>query len=201
MGVSVSRVVIYNRIDQISVRLSNSVVSLIDSLGNTLKTYRIGDATNIPVFDINFDSYLGCYADPNPNPLPHYAGEINPNGAIECAALCKTLGFKLAGTYFSKGCFCGDSLNGAQSVPNNECNMQCLGNAAEMCGGPLRNSVYTVASFSICDLMVCNDNKFETLDVCFPEVYGSYSAGCNFIGECHTRLQFMFVSHVLLLTY
>ena len=202
-----SRVVIYNRNDGsnpsiLTLRLSNSVVSLINYQGNTLKTYRIGDATNVPVFEINFDSYLGCYADLNPNRnLPHWAADnINPNGSIECAALCKAAGFKLAGTQFSQYCFCGDSLNGAQPVPNNECNMQCLGNAAEMCGGPARNSVYIVASFSICDLMFCNDNKYETLDVCFPEVFGSYSAGCNFIGECHTRLQFMFVFHVLLLT-
>ena len=154
-GVAVSRVVIYNRNDgdashasAVSGRLSNSVVSLINYQGNTLKTYRIGDATNVPVIDINFDSYLGCYADSNPSRiLPYFAaGNLNPNGAIECAVFCKTAGFKLAGTQFSKECFCGDSLNGAQPVPNNECNMQCLGNAAEMCGGPNRNSVYTVAS-------------------------------------------------------
>ena len=150
-----SRVVIYNRNDgdashasAVSGRLSNSVVSLINYQGNTLKTYRIGDATNVPVVDINFDSYIGCYADLNPSRnLPHWAAtNLNPNGAIECAVLCKTAGFKLAGTQFSKECWCGDSLNGAQPVPNNECNMQCLGNAAEMCGGGSRNSVYTVAS-------------------------------------------------------
>ena len=55
-----------------------------------------------------------------------------------------TAGFKLAATQFSSHCFCGDSLNGW--VPDNECNMQCLGNAAELCGGGSRNSVYTVAS-------------------------------------------------------
>ena len=148
-----SRVVIYNRNDGsnpsiLTLRLSNSVVSLINYQGNTLKTYRIGDATNVPVFEINFDSYLGCYADLNPNRnLPHWAADnINPNGSIECAALCKAAGFKLAGTQFSQHCFCGDSLNGAQPVPNNECNNKCSGNAAEMCGGPSRNSVYTVAS-------------------------------------------------------
>ena len=64
-GVAVSRVVIYNRNDgdashasDVSARLSNSVVSLINYQGNTLKSYRIGDAPNVPVFNINFDSYL-----------------------------------------------------------------------------------------------------------------------------------------------
>jgi hypothetical protein len=154
-GVAVSRVVIYNRNDgdashvsHVSARLSHSVVSLINYQGNTLKTYSIGDATNVPVFDIIFatpNSYLGCYAE-NQNSnriLPYKAGEPNPNGAIQCAALCKAAGYKLAGTQYSYQCWCGDSLNGAQPIPDNECNMQCLGNAAEMCGGSYRNSVYT----------------------------------------------------------
>ena len=65
-GVAVSRVVIYNRNDgvaahasDVSRRLSNSVVSLINYQGNTLKTYRIGDATNVPEFDINFAGING----------------------------------------------------------------------------------------------------------------------------------------------
>jgi hypothetical protein len=53
-GVAVSKVVIYNRTNCCSDRLSNSVVSLIDYQGNTLKTYRIGISTNVPVFDISF---------------------------------------------------------------------------------------------------------------------------------------------------
>ena len=38
----------------VSGRLSNSVVSLLNQGGNTLKTYRIGDATDISMFDISF---------------------------------------------------------------------------------------------------------------------------------------------------
>ena len=57
MGVSVSRVVIYNRNDgSHAVSLSNSVVSVINYEGTTLVTYRIGNATNIPVFNIYFDT-------------------------------------------------------------------------------------------------------------------------------------------------
>ena len=155
-GVAVSRVVIYNRNDgdashvsHVSGRLSNSVVSLINYQGNTLKTYSIGDATNVPVFDIIFappNSYLGCYVDLDRWPirnLPYKAGEPNPNGAIQCAALCNAAGYTLAGTQYSIECWCGNSLNGAQPISNNECNRQCSGNAAETCGGESRNSVYT----------------------------------------------------------
>jgi len=81
-------------------------------------------------------TYLGCYADrSSPNRiLPHWAAaNSNPNGRIQSSALCK---IQLAGTQNSQECWCGNSLNGAQPVSNNDCNMQCLGNAAEMCGGP-----------------------------------------------------------------
>ena len=72
-GVAVSRVVIYNRNDgdaspaleaEESGRLSNSVVSLLNYQGNTLKTYRIGDATNVPVFDISVASFAIPTASP-----------------------------------------------------------------------------------------------------------------------------------------
>jgi hypothetical protein len=76
--VLVARVIIYNRIDsnndttghasEVSSCLSNSVVSLRNLQGYTLKAYEIGDATNIPVFNIRFDSYLGQTPGPTPSP-------------------------------------------------------------------------------------------------------------------------------------
>ena len=71
-GVAVSRVTIFNRNDGdanhaaiVSAHLSNSEVSLLNYQGNTLKTYRIWDATDIPVFDINFDSTITTYCGNN----------------------------------------------------------------------------------------------------------------------------------------
>ena len=59
-GVVVARVIIVNCIhgdashaSMVSSRLSNSVVSLLNHQGDILKTYRIWDATDIPIFDIN----------------------------------------------------------------------------------------------------------------------------------------------------
>ena len=62
-GVAVSRIVIYNRNDAdhyslATGRLSNSLVLLKDNQGNTLKTYRIGDATNVPMFEFKKNSYV-----------------------------------------------------------------------------------------------------------------------------------------------
>ncbi len=270
-------------------RLSNSVVSLLNYQGTTLKTYRIGYARDTNVFDVNFAgesgvlitnpltiSYLGCYTDNYPHrTLPHLAGKPVMNGRVECVDLCLNAGYKFAGTQCSDECWCGNS-NGGQAVPDNECNKPCTGNAAKMCGGAYRNSVFQTTSYlgcyadldphrnlphlagypninggvecvrrcliagyifagtqfpsecwcgnsyghqavhanecnkpctgntgemcggaklnsvyrtvDFCDLAICNDGNMKTLDVCFPSAYGDFSVGCNFIGECHTRL-------------
>ncbi len=61
-GVAVSKVTIFNRYDGneyhsslVSSSLSDSVVFFLNVNGATLKAFRIGDATDIPVFDIFFD--------------------------------------------------------------------------------------------------------------------------------------------------
>lgn len=56
-GVAVSRVTIHNRNDCCSGSLSNSVVSLLNQQGTILKSFGIGNATNIPVIDISVASY------------------------------------------------------------------------------------------------------------------------------------------------
>ena len=57
-AMDVKRVKVYNRFDSpnlVSHRLSNSTVSLIDNDGRTPKTYTIGNASNIPEIDIDFN--------------------------------------------------------------------------------------------------------------------------------------------------
>ena len=84
-GVAVSRVVIYNPNDgdashasHVSARLSNSVVSLLNYQGNTLKTYSIGDATNVPVFDIIFaHSPTTSKPTSSPTSIPTASPSIN----------------------------------------------------------------------------------------------------------------------------
>ncbi|KAL3817435.1 hypothetical protein ACHAXA_001442, partial [Cyclostephanos tholiformis] len=85
-GNEVSRVTIYNRNDGdgsgfslLSGRLSNSLVSLLNYQGVTLKTYRIGDATNIPVFDINFAGEIGVLITNPPTLAPTTSSpSLNP---------------------------------------------------------------------------------------------------------------------------
>ncbi len=47
-----------------------------------------------------------------------------------------------AGVQFSEECFCGDSYGSQGQADESECNMQCKGDATEMCGAANRNSVY-----------------------------------------------------------
>ena len=72
-----SRVTIFNRNDGdpahaalVSSRLSNSVVSLLNYHGTALKTYRIGDATDVPSFDISFVSQSGILITNAPTNAP-----------------------------------------------------------------------------------------------------------------------------------
>ena len=72
-----SRVTIFNRNDGdpahaalVSSRLSNSVVSLLNYNGTTLKTYNIGDATDVPSFDISFVSQSGILITNAPTNAP-----------------------------------------------------------------------------------------------------------------------------------
>ncbi|KAK7691709.1 hypothetical protein QCA50_005109 [Cerrena zonata] len=69
----------------------------------------------------------------------------NPNLTIEdCIASCSSQGFTLAGAEFGVQCFCGNTLvNGATVGQAADCNMNCIGNPNETCGGPNRLSVYT----------------------------------------------------------
>jgi hypothetical protein len=55
--VPVSSVKIYN--SDVPSRLSNSVVSLKDNQGRTLKSYRIGDATGKAVFEFKYSFEVG----------------------------------------------------------------------------------------------------------------------------------------------
>ena len=80
-GVAVSRVVIYNRIDCCG--LSNSVVSLLNHQGNTLKTYSIGDATNVPIFDMNG---LATTASPTASLISTDFSTVPSNSALSGSA-------------------------------------------------------------------------------------------------------------------
>ena len=71
----------------------------------------------------------------------------------QCVKYCGDKGFSIAGTEYSKECYCGNSIpSSAAPVAGvvGNCNMACDGDAAEMCGGSGTISLYQKCSGSTC---------------------------------------------------
>ncbi|KAF6019321.1 hypothetical protein EB796_022372 [Bugula neritina] len=87
-------------------------------------------------------NYIGCYKDYNETfdyhiDLPD--DEVTPSS---CTKHCKTDGYRFAGLWSGRYCYCEDHFNRFDEVPDEECNWGCPGNSELSCGGALRQSVY-----------------------------------------------------------
>lgn len=61
-----------------------------------------------------------------------------------CTAACKTAGFTLAGMEYGGECYCDTAIMNTGTLVTDGCTMACNGNAAEICGGSYRISVWTL---------------------------------------------------------
>uniref|UniRef100_A0A1I8HBG1 WSC domain-containing protein n=1 Tax=Macrostomum lignano TaxID=282301 RepID=A0A1I8HBG1_9PLAT len=59
-----------------------------------------------------------------------------------CSQICELGNFKYFGAQYRKECFCGNSYGSQGAAPESDCNMNCAGNASQICGSGGRNSVY-----------------------------------------------------------
>ena len=68
-----------------------------------------------------------------------------------CVNACIQRGYKVAGLQYMYQCFCDNQLrNGATlAATDGECAMACSGNAAQICGGPNLNSVYSIGELVV----------------------------------------------------
>ena len=85
--------------------------------------------------------YQGCFADTYARTLPTrlYSG---PGNTIEnCKTLCASAGFTLAGLQWGQECFCGNVIPPTK-LAEGSCSMVCSGNANQICGNGLTNSVF-----------------------------------------------------------
>jgi arylsulfatase A len=73
-------------------------------------------------------------------------GTHGPMSVERCNSMCVPLGFSFFGVQMGgSGCFCGSSYGSQGKAANDSlCNVACIGDPKEMCGGPNLNSVYTV---------------------------------------------------------
>jgi hypothetical protein len=89
-----------------------------------------------------------CYSDNNRAGLPALSYPAPATWASSmtnrlCQAYCQGLNYELAGTQYSKQCWCGNSVqNGHKAVSASGCNMACTGEASQMCGGSDRFTMY-----------------------------------------------------------
>ncbi|KAJ7578021.1 WSC domain-containing protein [Mycena floridula] len=88
---------------------------------------------------------LGCFSD-NVEGRALTTGPVDTSDAVsieKCTDACFNLGLPLAGTEFGQECWCGAEVeNGGALATITDCNIACVGNSSEFCGGPNRLNLY-----------------------------------------------------------
>ncbi|KAG4077505.1 hypothetical protein HA402_002932 [Bradysia odoriphaga] len=79
---------------------------------------------------------IGCYEASNSNQSNHHRVRT----VDECLDLCEKSFFEIA-AISNVFCWCTESIN-AVELNDTECNIQCVGNAKQICGGPSSESYY-----------------------------------------------------------
>lgn len=86
--------------------------------------------------------YAQCRIDAvNPRSLSLAGNYDTAMTGETCIAFCASKGYNVAGTEYSRECYCGVSLP-ALAPSESDCNMPCGGNSGQVCGGPARLTVY-----------------------------------------------------------
>lgn len=91
--------------------------------------------------------YAGCYTDSTSNRTLTSASYANYNTMTveSCSSFCS--GYTYFGVEWYGECYCGNGLVSSSMVAAaGDCNTACAGNAAELCGGANRLSLYTLGS-------------------------------------------------------
>lgn len=98
-------------------------------------------------------SARGCVTDAPPPSRgldqSHTDAALTP---AACIKSCAASGYVLAGTQFSKECWCGGALNttggAGQNAAASDCNMPCAGDASQNCGGNYHMNLYALLDSS-----------------------------------------------------
>jgi len=128
----------------IKAAITSSSTSILSSTSTALSTSTASTAT--PSGGPSWQS-LGCYVDSvgSRTLLNAVYGVASVMTNELCQSSCLKNGYTYAGTEYSGECYCDTAIrNGGALAPdgNTYCNMACNGNAAEICGGGDRLSMY-----------------------------------------------------------
>lgn len=83
---------------------------------------------------------LGCYADKVNRTLPLKVLADDTMTVHVCLNACLHVNDSYAGLEYGRECWCGSELQKPDT--SNDCNMPCLGNSTEICGGNWALSLY-----------------------------------------------------------
>lgn len=86
---------------------------------------------------------LGCYIDTVTPRVLSAATIVSDTGMTNayCQEFCDARGFAIAGTEWSKECFCAAAIDNNLLTADGECDMTCTG-APEVCGGSARLTIW-----------------------------------------------------------
>ncbi|KEF59535.1 uncharacterized protein A1O9_04379 [Exophiala aquamarina CBS 119918] len=98
--------------------------------------------------------YSGCYTDSSAAArlLGRYSfSSVSGMTQGVCVAACQDRGFGYAGVEYGRECYCGDGMNlvgpggkAEKAASEDECDMLCTGDRAQICGGRSRIGVWSV---------------------------------------------------------
>ena len=90
----------------------------------------------------------GCWVDGANGRILQYQAPDDPNMTLQsCVATCVGLGYAVAGAEYHRQCFCGNYIGngGVLATDQATCNTPCDGDSSQMCGGPMRMTIYSNA--------------------------------------------------------
>ena len=90
------------------------------------------------------DPYVGCYQDWVKRDLNGYFYSDSSLTVESCVATCTAANYQYAGMQAGNLCFCGDTYGKwGMKTFDLTCNVPCIGNAYEHCGGNMMSNIYS----------------------------------------------------------
>ncbi|CAE6457661.1 unnamed protein product [Rhizoctonia solani] len=135
-----------------AILVSTSLLSLVQANINHKPSHRISRHAHIrraaAAVPTGWEAQ-GCVTDadaPNRVLSDHHTDASMTTAS--CIQSCAANGYKLAGTQFSKECWCGNTLNtaGGAGQSSGGCDMPCAGDTSQVCGGNYHMNVFATTT-------------------------------------------------------
>ncbi|KAF4991656.1 hypothetical protein FGRMN_7668 [Fusarium graminum] len=118
-------------------------------LGEACNATKVISPPKMPFTDVTESKkfgYLGCAKDPYGSRSLHAASTSADSMTIEsCLDYCEKKGYSLAGLEYGRECYCGNEVDKSRLPVKGvlgRCEMPCVGNKEQVCGGPRALSLY-----------------------------------------------------------